>query len=151
MDFVKRNKAAYSDVGLKAERNIDKEMGPLAAYNIQELVKEFKIPRRLIHELYAQFKSLIIINANRNNVIDFKGGIDIRTFQDCSTLFSTGNKEILRALFHAADEDNSGAIDWKEFLSIISAIRMGDPVKRIDLFFRLYDSDKSGTLDFGEI
>lgn len=28
---------------------------------------------------------------------------------------------------------------------------MGDPVKRIDLFFRLYDSDKSGTLDFGEI
>ena len=55
-------------------------MGPLAAYNIQELVKEFRIPRRLIHELYAKFKSLVIINANRNNTIDFKGGIDIKTF-----------------------------------------------------------------------
>lgn len=28
---------------------------------------------------------------------------------------------------------------------------MGDPVKRIDLFFRLYDADKNGTLDFEEI
>jgi Ca2+-binding EF-hand superfamily protein len=66
-------------------------------------------------------------------------------------MFSTGNKDILNALFRIADANNDGVINWEEFLKINSIIQAGDYTRKIALFFQIYDTDGNGHLSFGEI
>jgi hypothetical protein len=61
--MVLKNMAPYADSGLAAEKAIDRIYRPLAQSDITALEKKYSIPRKIIHKLYGQYKSLLTIAA----------------------------------------------------------------------------------------
>lgn len=57
----------------------------------------------------------------------------------------------LERLFDAFDVDNSGNIDFDEFTAGLTVFMNGSPEEKMDLSFRLYDIDKSGSLEPKEL
>eukprot|EP00656_Telonema_subtile_P057831 TRINITY_DN9606_c0_g1_i6.p1 TRINITY_DN9606_c0_g1~~TRINITY_DN9606_c0_g1_i6.p1 ORF type:complete len:601 (-),score=161.29 TRINITY_DN9606_c0_g1_i6:49-1851(-) len=54
-------------------------------------------------------------------------------------------------LFEIADEDGSNDIDFKELAGILSVLSKGSFEEKVKLCFEMYDVDRSGFLDEGEI
>merc|ERR1712183_198324 len=53
-------------------------------------------------------------------------------------------------LFDAADTSGDGKLDLKEFLSIITMTSKGTAEQKLEMMFRTYDADNSGTLEQDE-
>ncbi|XP_074640288.1 neuronal calcium sensor 2-like [Tubulanus polymorphus] len=67
-------------------------------------------------------------------------------------LFPDGKaKSFYNHLFRTFDVDNSGKIDFKEFLLAISITQDGKPEEKLDLAFRLYDIDRNGAIEEEEM
>lgn len=49
------------------------------------------------------------------------------------------------------DTDNSGFIDFKEFLLAINVTSSGTPEQKLEWAFRMYDIDGNGTIDEKEM
>ncbi|CAF2504709.1 unnamed protein product [Rotaria sp. Silwood2] len=54
-------------------------------------------------------------------------------------------------VFRAFDSDNSGKIDFKEFLQAINITSQGTPDKKLDMAFRMYDCNGDGSIDETEM
>ncbi|CAF3961431.1 unnamed protein product, partial [Rotaria sp. Silwood1] len=49
--------------------------------------------------------------------------------------------------FRVFDKDGSGSIDFAEFLIAVSMTSTKDPVRKMELFFSMYDMDQDGFID----
>ena len=49
------------------------------------------------------------------------------------------------------DDDNSGEVDFQEFLSGLSLIIRGDTQAKLKFAFRIYDNDNDGFISNGEL
>ena len=58
---------------------------------------------------------------------------------------------VLIEFFIAFDTDNSGSIDFQEFLVAFNIIGDGDVEKRLAWMFDVYDINKDGSIDRKEI
>jgi len=56
-----------------------------------------------------------------------------------------------KRLFKAADTSRDGFVSFNEFVCLMAVMQKGSPEKKLDLVFRIYDADKSGKLEEGEI
>jgi len=54
-------------------------------------------------------------------------------------------------VFRAFDTDNSGKIDFKEFLQAINITSQGTPDKKLEMAFRMYDCNGDGSIDETEM
>ena len=61
------------------------------------------------------------------------------------------NKDISNRLFDIFDKDNSGAIDYNEFMDTIESMVSGNKRKKIQFAFELHDLDNSGFIDRHEL
>ncbi|CAF0823963.1 unnamed protein product [Rotaria sp. Silwood1] len=53
--------------------------------------------------------------------------------------------------FNLFDKDGSGYIEFMEFLFAVSLTASKDPVRKIELFFSMYDTDHNGLIDQNEM
>ncbi|CAF2527423.1 unnamed protein product [Rotaria sp. Silwood2] len=53
--------------------------------------------------------------------------------------------------FRVFDKDGSGSIDFAEFLLAVSMTSTKDPVRKMELFFSMYDMDQDGFIDENEM
>ncbi|CAF1054399.1 unnamed protein product [Adineta ricciae] len=54
-------------------------------------------------------------------------------------------------VFRAFDSDNSGKIDFKEFLQAINITSQGTPDRKLEMAFRMYDCNGDGSIDETEM
>ncbi|BHF78392.1 neuronal calcium sensor [Sparganum proliferum] len=54
-------------------------------------------------------------------------------------------------VFRTFDKDNSGKIDFKEFLLAINITSGGQPKEKLDWAFQMYDINGNGTIEKGEM
>ncbi|CAF3616956.1 unnamed protein product [Rotaria socialis] len=54
-------------------------------------------------------------------------------------------------IFRTFDADNSGKIDFKEFLMAINITAKGNPEKKLKWAFKMYDIDSNGSIDRQEM
>ncbi len=74
--------------------------------------------------------------------------IDREEFQNGLDL---SNKKISNRLFDIFDKDNSGAIDYNEFMETIESMVSGKEKEKIRFAFELHDLDNSGYIDKYEL
>ncbi|KAI9096606.1 hypothetical protein DFS34DRAFT_650699 [Phlyctochytrium arcticum] len=97
-------------------------------------------------KLQTQFEKL----ADTDGTIDksdFK-----RTLDQHVSCWSAGAQYLfLERLFNAFDLDGNQRIDFKEFIKGLSTFMKGTPEEKMELSFRLYDIDKSGSIEPKEL
>lgn len=102
------------------------------------------LSREELFKWYADFYEY----AHRNsglNIDDF-----IKFF--CKLRHKKKNSEdFYKLAFHAFDRDNSGIIDFPEFIVAFNIISNGDMKKRLEWMFEVFDLNKDGVIDKQEI
>ena len=69
-----------------------------------------------------------------------------------SQMFPTGNVgNFIKNVFRTIDTNNSGSIDFREFLLVVFINSSGSPDDKLARVFRMYDVDGSGTIDLKEV
>ncbi|KAJ3414244.1 hypothetical protein HDV05_006861 [Chytridiales sp. JEL 0842] len=75
-----------------------------------------------------------------------------QTLQNHVQCWSAGAQYLfLERLFDAFDLDGNHKIDFREFIQGLSAFMKGTPEEKMNLSFRLYDIDKSGSIEPKEL
>ncbi|KAJ3044033.1 hypothetical protein HK097_001608, partial [Rhizophlyctis rosea] len=78
---------------------------------------------------------------------DFK-----KTLENHVHCWSAGAQYLfLERLFDAFDLDGNARIDFREFIQGLSVFMKGTPEEKMELSFRLYDIDKSGSIEPKEL
>ena len=69
-----------------------------------------------------------------------------------SSFFPEGNADqFCEHVFRTFDSDNSGKIDFKEFLLAINITSAGKPEQKLEWAFTMYDINGDGTIDQKEM
>ena len=69
-----------------------------------------------------------------------------------SSFFPQGNADKFCAhVFRTFDSDNSGKIDFKEFLLAINITSAGKPEQKLEWAFQMYDVNGDGTIEPSEM
>ncbi|VEL11150.1 unnamed protein product [Protopolystoma xenopodis] len=69
-----------------------------------------------------------------------------------SGFFPDGNaEEFCTHVFRTFDKDNSGKIDFKEFLLAINITSGGKPEEKLEWAYQMYDIDGNGTIERSEM
>ena len=55
------------------------------------------------------------------------------------------------AFFRVFDEDNSGALNFYEYMMVKNAPDLNSPEQKIDWIFTAFDQDDGGTIDVNEV
>ena len=100
--------------------------------------KSKKLTGPFLIDLKNKFREI----AGEDQLIDreeFQNGLDL------------SNKEISNRLFDIFDKDDSGAIDYSEFMETIESMVSGEEQEKIRFAFDLHDLDNSGFIDKYEL
>lgn len=69
-----------------------------------------------------------------------------------SKIFPSGNADnFSKNIFRTFDTNNSGTIDFREFMLALHATSNGTPEEKLAWAFRMYDVDGNGSIDFNEM
>jgi len=79
---------------------------------------------------------------------DKSGTISVSEFLSLPEL---GQNPLARRIIEMFDDDNSGEVDFQEFLSGLSLIIRGDTQAKLKFAFRIYDIDNDGFISNGEL
>ncbi|KND03474.1 uncharacterized protein SPPG_00957 [Spizellomyces punctatus DAOM BR117] len=113
---------------------------------IRDLSNSSHFTHNEIRKLQTEFEKL----ADENHTInknDFK-----RTLEQHVSCWSAGAQYLfLERLFNAFDLDGNERIDFREFIQGLSVFMKGTPEEKMELSFRLYDMDKSGSIEPREL
>jgi len=67
-------------------------------------------------------------------------------------IFPGGNADnFSESIFRTFDTDNSGAIDFREFMLALHVTSHGSPEEKLAWAFRMYDVDGNGSIEVGEM
>merc|ERR1711994_223646 len=69
-----------------------------------------------------------------------------------SKIFPSGNADnFSKNIFRTFDTNNSGTIDFREFMLALHATSSGTPEEKLAWAFRMYDVDGNGSIEFNEM
>ena len=110
--------------------------------------------RNELIKLYSQFKALCEVTAEKKtgSRYDVSLGVDYETFKESVPEVAFETENFVKRVFEIANENPSqNYINWDNFLLAHKAIKDKNLHTKIDLFFKIIDSDGNGKLSYEEI
>lgn len=144
MSFVKER---LGETSAKLDRSLPK----LQHKTLKKLMEKYELSESDLHKIYAQYKTLLIMSVAQNPNHDFRNGIINDTLIQCLRKGEVKEEGLIEKLISTIDIDRKGCLSWEEFLKAMSVIHFGSLSQQIDMLFRMYDTDLSGSLSFPEI
>ena len=130
---------------------LDKCIPKMEHSNMKKLMERYELSESDVHKIYAQYKTLLIMSVAQNPTHDFRNGIKNNTLIEYLRKGEVKEDGMIEKLILIIDVDGKGYLSWEEFLKAMSVIYFGSLSQQIDMLFKMYDSDLSGTLNFEEI
>lgn len=130
---------------------LDKCIPKMQHSYMKKLIDKYELSESDIHKIYAQYKTLLIMSVAQNPNHDFRSGIKNSTLIECLRKGESKAPGMIEKLISIIDIDGKGYLCWEEFLKAMSVIYFGSLPQQIDMLFKMYDADLSGTLSFDEI
>ena len=80
-----------------------------------------------------------------------KKGVDFKTFHQGVLQMSTESEELAKKIFTTINVKNNNYLSWEEFLMGMITIKSENISDKIDMFFKIIDSDVNGLLSYQEV
>jgi Ca2+-binding EF-hand superfamily protein len=151
--FMIENKERVRNIYFQIDQKVNKFYPDLVRFNIPKLLSTYPtLTRKELFELFVQYKSLmkICIALNRSMGI-LKKGVDFKTFHQGVSQMSTESEDLARKIFNTINERNNNFLSWEEFLKGMITIKSDSISDKIDMFFKIIDTDGNGLLSYDEV
>lgn len=151
--YVIENMEKVQSIYFHIDHNVNKFYPDLIWFNIPKLLSSYPtLTRKELFELFVQYKSLvkICIALNRSMKV-LKKGVDFKTFHQGVLQMSTESEELARKIFKTINERNNNFLSWEEFLKGMITIKSDSITDKIDMFFKIIDTDGNGLLSYQEV
>jgi Ca2+-binding EF-hand superfamily protein len=148
-----KNKQKVSNLYFQIDRKVNKLFPDLIRFNIPKLLATYpSLTRKELFELFVQYKSLmkICIALNKSMKILNKG-VDFRTFHQGVSQMSTESEELAKKIFNTINVTKNNYLSWEEFLKGMITIKSESISDKIDMFFKIIDTDGNGLLSYEEV
>ena len=112
--------------------------GFLSTRSIPSLLQQTNYSRHELYSIFLRFKSLCCLSGTGPD------GIDAATFQRGVVRLSVEDERFVSRVFALVDADNSGSIEWEEFLVAMAALEKGSAEIKAKFACQVYDLDGDG-------
>ena len=129
---------AASVGGVSALDRVSVLHGFLSTRSIPSLLQQTNYSRHELYSIFLRFKSLCCLSASGPD------GIDAATFQRGVVRLSVEDERFVSRVFALVDADNSGSIEWEEFLVAMAALEKGSAEIKAKFACQVYDLDGDG-------
>eukprot|EP00347_Sterkiella_histriomuscorum_P016078 403354574 len=154
---VNKSQETYLDKNIKQVmkdekvKNVDDQFTSLVGMNIPKIQLECSFSRKELYNIFTKFKALSKVSMKNFPDIMKEVGVERSVFMNGMKQLSLDNTDFLERIFQSCDKDNNGYLQWEEFFSALKLISSSDVNDKIDLFFKIVDSDGNGMFSFDEI
>eukprot|EP00347_Sterkiella_histriomuscorum_P002271 403368799 len=160
-NYIKENAFNTSDFEEKVQKYIrDKFQGPFNL-NIPQLKEEMKMKRGEIIGHFSKFLAMLWYKAMQNreavaqDPAKYLVGIDFDMFKNGAPQLLMENQHVIERMIESAliDSDNkmNNTLSMQDFLKCISTISSTNFEEKINLFFKIIDTDGNGLLSWDEV
>jgi Ca2+-binding EF-hand superfamily protein len=153
LKFLEKNKAGLKNIYFNLDKQVDKFYPTLIYFNIPKLMELYKnFDRRELYELFAQYKVLMKLCVALNKSLKFiNNGIDFRTFWKGVPQMRNEGMDLAEKMFNVINERKNNYMSLDEFFQGMAIIKSNKIEDKIDMFFKIIDSDGNGLLSYDEV
>lgn len=131
-------------------RYIEKCYPKISEQEMKRIKNMYGLSEARIHSLNAKFKTLVLLSCTVNEDHRPETGVNKKAFVEYQNA-SEQQGYVIERIFDAFNKNGGETITWEEYFSTVSIIEKGTNEEKVDLFFKVYDTDCSGSLSFSEI
>jgi len=151
--YISQNKKKHDNIYYDLTKQVNRTLPTLFSFNIPKILEKYKnFSRSELYELFVQYKVILKISIalSKDRSIN-KKGIDFTAFYKGVPQMSNESNEIAYKIFDVINESKTNYLSLDEFLKGMSIIRSEDISDKIDMFFKIIDSDGNGQLSWDEV
>ena len=152
INYVKQNIKSNSELVYNANKIVENVLPDLIHLNIPKIQKIYPyLTRKILYDIFCQFKCLMKTSIINNNDLDqIKKGVDFKTFKNGVKQMVSENEELAKQLFDVLNSSKSGYLSYDEFMKGMIILKSKNIEDKVNLFFKIIDSDGNGLLSWDE-
>lgn len=151
--YVIKNKMQFDNIYKDIEKNCNKAIHSLFQLNIPKILQKYNNFSRIeLYNLFVQYKVIMKISmamTKDKNVTN--KGIDFMSFYKGVHQMSNESSEVAMKMFNVVNNSKSNYLSIDEFLRGMSIIKSENLYDKIDMFFKIIDTDNNGELSWNEV
>lgn len=151
-NFIKLNILKNTNPYFQAERAIESKLKDLISQNIPKICSKYPTLNRItLYDMFTQYKSIVKITCAKTRSMKAPEGINFLTFKNGIPQMINESHILSKLMFAAFNEKGNGFLSWEEFMKGMIIIKSKDIGDKLNLFFKIIDTDGNGLLSYDEV
>jgi len=153
LKYVIQNKKNSDNIYYDIDKTVNSSIPSLFHFNIPKILEKYQnFSRTELFDLFVQYKVIMKISiALKKDRSLAKKGIDFQGFYKGVHQVSNESPELALKIFDVINESKNNYLTLDEFLKGMSIIKSEEMSDKVDMFFKIIDSDGNGMLSWDEV